>query len=115
MRSHIYGSVLATLLVLASGLAVRAEDAATSPATSSPPAASESQSPPVSVVRPSILPKASEQPPSREVDAAAPPRHRYVHRHHHRRYASYWAPFPIYLPHLYHHRIVWNRVPWISF
>ena len=40
---------------------------------------------------------------------------RYAHRHH-RRYGyyrtAYWQPFPIYFPHVYHSRLVWNRVPW---
>jgi hypothetical protein len=114
MKARIYGSVLATLLIFGSSLAAHAEDSTTAPAATSPPAASQSQAPPVSVARPSIVPKASEPPPSRDADAA-PPRHRHAHRHYNRRYASLWAPFPIYLPHLYHRRIVWTRMSWVSF
>jgi hypothetical protein len=118
MNARIYGPVLAMILVVGSPLAGRAEESTTPPAASQ----TQSQSPPVSVARPSIVPKASEkasekageQPPSREADAA-PPRHRHANRRHERRYAAFWAPFPIYLPHLYRHRIVWSRLPWISF
>jgi hypothetical protein len=122
MKARTYGLALATLLVVASTLAGHAEDAATSPADNSPAATqTQTQSPPASVARPSIVPKtteraATEPPPSRDAaaDPTRPRQHRSARRHT-RRYASDWMPFPIYLPHLYHSRIVWSRLPWFSF
>jgi hypothetical protein len=129
MRTRIYGLVLATLLVVGPALAGHAEEATTPPPAENPPAAAtQTQSPPISVARPSIVPTRTEKrtekriekvtapPPSNEAAAdAPPPRSRHYARRHDRRYASYWAPFPIYLPHLYHSRIVWGRLPWFSF
>ena len=128
MKTHIYGLALAALLAVAPALAGHAEEA--TPAAENPPAAattqSQTQSPPVSVARPSIVPKSStetsaerateqQQPPSSDAAAeAAPPRQRHARRHY-RRYATYWTPFPIYLPHLTHSRIVWSRMPGFSF
>jgi len=62
------------------------------------------------------VPKATEPPPASEATTeAAPPHQRHSARRHYRGYASYWAPFPIYVPHLTHNRIVWGRLPWFSF
>jgi hypothetical protein len=120
MKTHIYGLALAALLAVAPALAGHAEEA--TPAAENPPAAAtgQTQSPPVSVARPSIVPKSAEksteqQPPSSDAAAeAAPPRQRHARRHY-RRYATYWTPFPIYLPHFTHSRIVWSRMPGFSF
>jgi hypothetical protein len=121
MKTQIYGIALATCLAAASTLAAHAEDA-------TPPAAqTQTQSPPVSVARPSIVPKtndkttdktnekAADQPSNPTAAEAAPLRRRHLARHHYRRYAGFWTPFPIYLPHVYHSRIVWSRTSWVSF
>jgi hypothetical protein len=109
MKSHFTGLAVAALLVIASPLPGHAEDAA---APAAPAAANQTETPPVSVPRPSLAPKTAE-PAAAAPEAAEPaqPRHRrYAHRHW-RRYA-YWEPFPIFLPHLYHNRIHWYRIPW---
>ena len=102
----------ALLLATGSSLPVHAEDAA------APAAPAAGQPAPANVPRPSIAPKAAEPAtaPAAASDPAARPQRRYVHRSH-RRYGAYrtayWQPFPIYWPHIHHHRIYWNRIPWI--
>jgi hypothetical protein len=97
----------AALLLAASCLPVHAEDAPA--ATTTPSAAAPSEKPAV-VPRPSIAPKATATDAAPATSSEAPRRHRraaYRYRHY-----AYWQPFPIYFPHLYRHRIVWNRSPW---
>ena len=117
----------AALLLAASQLPVHAEDkpaATAAPSAAAPADAKPGDAKPAVVPRPSIAPKStgpkSTEPKSTEpkstdkaTEAApgtsrepAPRRHRRI-----RRYAS-WQTFPIYLPHLSRHRIVWNRVHW---
>jgi hypothetical protein len=111
MKTHFAGLAVAALLVVAPALPGHAEDA--KPAA---PAATSTAPPPASVPRPSIVPKSAE-PSSPQADAepaATPRRHRHYAHRYYRRYA-YWEPFPVYLPHLYRHRIYWSRVPWFAF
>jgi hypothetical protein len=114
MKSHFTGLAIAALLVVGPILPGHAEDA---PRDSVAPAATQAEAPPPSVPRPSLVPKAAE-PASAETTAEPAPssQRRYAHRHTPRwgtYRTAYWEPFPIYWPHLYHHRIHWNRVPWI--
>lgn len=133
MKTPLVGLAIATLLTVGSTLPGFAEDAPppadTPAATTAAPAAAPTDATPGVAPRPSILykrndPKAAgpkaDEPKTAEQPAAdaPPPRHRrhYAHRHHHYwgnyRYA-YWEPFPIFLPHLYHNRIHWSRIPWL--
>lgn len=114
MRTCLTGIAAAALLLAAASLPARAEDAAAPAATTATPPAPSTATPgdakPAFAPRPAPVPNATEAAP--EATAAPPPRrHRHYARHSYRRYA-YWEPFPVYLPHLYHHRIVWNRVRW---
>jgi hypothetical protein len=99
-------------LVAANVLPACAEDAApvASPAE---PVASQAE-PAVSVPRPSLVPKAAEPAQPAASTDPSPRRSRYAARRHGRRYAA-WEPFPVYWPHLYRHRIYWNRIPWFAF
>ena len=111
MKTHFAGLAVAALLVVAPAIPGHAEDAAPGA-----PAATSTAPPPVSVPRPSIVPKTAE-PSSPQADAEpAPHRHRhYAHRRYYYRHYAYWEPFPVYLPHLYRHRIYWSRIPWLAF
>jgi hypothetical protein len=116
MKFHFAGLAIATLLIVGPILPGHAEDAAASKDPVAP-AATQTAAPPPSVPRPSLAPKAAEPAsPVATVEPAASPRRRTAYRHS-RRWGyyrtAYWEPFPIYLPHLYHHRIRWSRVPWI--
>jgi hypothetical protein len=117
MKSRLTGVALAALLAISKSLPGHAEDAAKPADTAAPaataPAASKADAP-ASVPRPSIAPKITEPASPPAATEAAPRRHRRYARHHYRRYA-YWEPFPIYLPHFRHHRIIWGRIPWFSF
>jgi len=122
MKTPIYGLALAALLAVAPAFAGHAEDATTPPPQTETPAqtqtqtTTQAQSPPVSVARPAIVPQATELPPSRDAAAGtAPPQQGHSARRRDRGYASFWQPFPIYVPHLYRNRIVWSRLPWLSF
>jgi hypothetical protein len=116
MKTHFAGLAIAALLVIGPTLPGHAEDAAPSDAPAAP-AAAQTETPPPSVARPSLAPKAAEpaSPPTAE-ETAQQPRRRHAHRYH-GRYGyyrtAYWEPFPIYWPHLYHNRIHWNRIPWL--
>jgi hypothetical protein len=122
MKTCFMGFAVAALLVAAPTFPGHAEDAAPMPApaasSATTPPATPSE-PPVSVPRPSILPKAAE--PSKPVttdkpaatDDSTPRRH---HRYARRRWHyAYWQPFPIYWPYLYRSHIYWSRTPWFSF
>jgi hypothetical protein len=116
MKSHLTGFAVAALLVAGSILPGHAEDTA-APKEPVAPAATQTEAPPPSVPRPSLAPKAAEPAsPQATAEPAPPSQRRYAHRHI-RRYGyyrtAYWEPFPIYWPHLYRHRIHWNRIPWI--
>jgi hypothetical protein len=113
MKSRLAGFALAALLVAGPVLPGHAEDT-TPPAG---PATTQNETPPPSVPRPSIVPKAAEPAPPA---AAALPMQPQQPRIAHRRYrhwgiyrTAYWGPFPIFWPHLYHHRIHWTRIPWV--
>jgi hypothetical protein len=109
MKLHLAGLAIAALLVAGPILPGHAEDAA----APNPPASAQPEAPPPSVPRPALVPKTAEPAsPLTETEPAAPRHRHYAHRWH--RYA-YWEPFPIYLPHLYHNRIHWSRMPWIRF
>ena len=114
MKSHLTGLAVAALLVIGPTLSGHAEDAA--PRETAAPAAAQADAPPSSVPRPSLAPKAAE-PASPEATTDTPPSPRHFAHRHYRRYGyyhtAYWEPFPIYWPHLYRHRIHWNRIPWM--
>jgi hypothetical protein len=124
MKTRLMGFAVAAALAAAPTFPSFAEDASPAPAAGSTttPAATPNQPPPVSVPRPSIMPNTAE--PSKPVAADKPVaterpvvtdepasrrNRRYVRRHW--RYA-YWQPFPIYWPHLYRSHIYWSRIPW---
>ena len=118
MKNYFMGFAAAAALVAAMSLPAHAEDApatATAPtqAAPAPTQATPSEAKPATadVARPSRVPKADAVP---DASTEAPRPHRRYARHHYHRYA-YWEPFPVYLPHLYHNRIIWNRVPWFRF
>ena len=116
MKASIYGLALAALLAVALPRPGHAEEAMTPPAAPPPQAETRTQ-PPVSVARPSIVPKATAQPPAGN-DAAAseamPERQWRSARHRAPGYASF-LPFPIYVPQLHRNRIVWRRLSLFSF
>ena len=108
MMNFFKGFAAAAVLVAAVSLPAHAEDA---PAATTAPPPSESKPAPSDVARPALMPKADSAP---DASTEAPrPRRRYA-RHHYRHYA-YWEPFPVYFPHLYHSRIIWNRISWFRF
>ncbi len=113
MKSRLSGLAIATLLVIGPIFPGHAQDA---PAPASP-AATQPETPPPSVPRPSLVPKAAEPAsPAATTEPTQPSQPRVAHRYHRRwgyYHTAYWEPFPIYLPHLYHHRIYWSRVPWV--
>jgi hypothetical protein len=118
-KTHFAGLAVAAVLLVVPAFSGYAQDATAPAAPAASPAAPASapaEPPPASVPRPSIVPKATE-PASPQADAGTEPapRHprRYAHRHY--RHYAYWQPFPVYWPHLWHNRIVWNRMPWFSF
>ena len=134
MKTRVMGFAVAALLVAAPTFRGHAEDAAAPAPAANPtttPAATPSQPAPVSVPRPSIVPATTEPAkpatttePAKPVTTTEPskpaatgderPRRRRHYAHRHWRYA-WWHPFPIYWPHLYHHRFYWSRISWFSF
>jgi hypothetical protein len=118
MKLHLTGLAVALLLAAASTL--HAEEAAQPPAPaaqpSAPAATPADAPPPAAVPRPSIVPKNAEptqQPVAPQADDTTPPqRHRHYARRRYGWHYAYWQPFPFYLPHFYHNRIVWSRVRW---
>ena len=100
----------AAVLLAASQLTAHAEDAPAATPTA-PGATTPNDAKPPVVTRPTIAPKATE---AATPDATAEPSPRRLRRygHYHDRRYAHWQPFPIYFPHLYRHRIVWNRMPW---
>jgi hypothetical protein len=113
MKSHLAGFALAALLVVGPIFSGHAEE--TAPPAS--PAATRSESPPPSVPRPSIVPKAAEPAsPAATTEPTTPSQPRVTHRRHRHwgiYHTAYWGLFPIYWPHLYHHRIHWTRIAWV--
>jgi hypothetical protein len=117
MKMHFTGLAVAALLIVSPVLPGHADDAATPAKDQAAPAAAQPEAPPPSVPRPSLVPKTAEpaSPAATTEPAPSSPR-RFAHRHYRRWGAyrtAYWEPFPVYWPHLYHHRIHWSRVPWI--
>jgi hypothetical protein len=125
MKARFIGLAVTALLVFVQARSGHAEDAA-APAPSPAPATTQTEAPPPSVARPSIVSKPAEpaSPPAADKTAGTdtkrisderPRQRRYAHRHH-RRYGyyrtAYWQPFPIYWPHFSRHRIYWSRIPW---
>jgi hypothetical protein len=113
------------MAMAATELSARADDtapAAPATTTAAPPPVAPTETPPVNVPRPSILPKTTEkgaepkgaQMPQTSDDLTPRLRHHHYAHRRHWRYA-YWEPFPIYWPHIYHSRVYWNRIPWFSF
>jgi hypothetical protein len=132
MKKRLMGFAVAAALVAAHTLPSHAEDATPTPPAggATTPSATPSE-PPVSVPRPSILPKTVE--PSKPVvtekpttaekpvatdkpvvtdDDTARRHRRYARRHW--RYA-YWQPFPVYWPHLSRSHFYWSRISWFGF
>ena len=101
-------AAVAMLLVMVSAISGRAEDSA--PPVSSQPPAAQSETAPTSVVRPSIVPKATEPTPPPVADTA--PESRALPRHYRRHvyHARYFGPFPIYWPEFGRNRIYWHRI-----
>jgi hypothetical protein len=98
---------VAMLLVAVSAISGRAEGTA-----AQAPSQPETSTP--SVPRPSIIPKAAEQPTPPAADKAPESR---VSHHHYRRYAyraRYFRPFSIYWPEFGRNRIYWHRIYWPS-
>ena len=121
MKTSLKAFAAATVLLAASQLAAHAEDApAATPAAPAAIQATPAQSAPTQTpdeTKPTYA--ARPAPVSQNADATAdattePARHhRHYARHgHYWRHYAYWEPFPIFFPHLYHSRIVWNRVRW---
>ena len=110
------GMAAAALLLAALNVPCRAEDApATPPAAAAQPAQDDTKSTtPSDVPRPSITAKSTDTTAPGATSEPAP-RHRRHYAHRYYRHYAYWEPFPIYLPHLYHNRILWNRVSWFHF
>lgn len=109
------GVAAAALLLAALNVPCRAEDApATPPAATTQPAQDDAKSTPSDVPRPSITAKSTDT-TAPDATSEPAPRHRRHYAHRYYRHYAYWEPFPIYLPHLYHNRIVWNRVSWFHF
>jgi hypothetical protein len=108
MMNFFKGFAAAAVLVAAVGLPAHAEDAPAATTAPTEAAPSESKPAPSDVARPALVPKA-ESAPAASTEAPRP--HRRYARHHYRHYA-YWEPFPVYFPHLYHNRILWNRISW---
>ncbi|MBV8926696.1 MAG: hypothetical protein JOZ74_15110 [Bradyrhizobium sp.] len=108
----------AALMFAALNSPSHAEDAPAAPPTPAAPPADTTQGDtrpaPSDVPRPSITAKSTD---TTAPDAAGEPapRHRRHYAHRYYRHYAFWEPFPIYLPHLYHNRIVWNRVFWFHF
>jgi hypothetical protein len=120
MKLHFSGLAVAALIVIGSNLPGYAEDAVApttpaAPATVQTPAA-QPETPPASVPRPSLAPKAAEPAPAPVADEPPQrPHRRYAHRRWHRwgyYRTAYWEPFPIFWPHFYHNRLHWGRIPW---
>ena len=110
MTNNLKGIAAAALLLAALNAPCRAEDA---PATPPAPAATQgdAKSAPADVPRPSITAKSTDTTaPDATSEPAPRPRRHYAHRYY--RHYAYWEPFPIFFPHLYRNRIVWNRVSW---
>ncbi len=108
MKDFFKGFAAAAVLVAAFNYPVHAEDA--SPSTTAPP--SEAKPAPADVPRPALVPKATDATQDTNTDA---PRHQRRYARHHYRHYAYWEPFPVYFPHLYRNRIVWNRISWFRF
>jgi hypothetical protein len=109
MTNNLKAIAAATLLLAALNVPCRAEDAPATPPAAAQATPGDSKATPADVPRPSI----------KSTDTAAPdaasepaPRHRRHYAHRYYRYYAYREPFPIFFPHLYHNRIVWNRVSW---
>jgi len=113
MKTRSLGIAFAALLAFAP-VRGSAEDAAApaAPANSATPAAGPNDRP-VSVPRPSIVPKTSDAAPAPEASETTARKPRRYARKHYRRYA-YWEPFPLYVPHLHRHSISWRRLAWFN-
>ncbi|MCP4616323.1 MAG: hypothetical protein GY844_07780 [Bradyrhizobium sp.] len=113
MKTRSLGIAFAALLAFAP-VRGSAQDAASPapPASAASPAADPGDRP-VSVPRPSIVPKTNEATPAPAAAETTPPKPRRHARKHHRRYA-YWEPFPVYIPSIHRHHISWRRLAWFN-
>jgi hypothetical protein len=116
MPINLKGLAAAALLLAVLNVPCRAEDAppATPPAEATQPAPGDAKSTPADVPRPSITAKSTDT-TAPDATSEPAPRHRRHYAHRYYRHYAYWEPFPVYFPHLYHNRIVWNRVSWFHF
>ena len=112
MMNFFRGFAAAAVLVAACNFPAYAEDAPAATTAPAPTQAAPSETKPGDVARPALVPKATDATP--DANTEAPRHHRRYARHHYRHYA-YWEPFPVYFPHLYHNRIIWNRASWFRF
>jgi hypothetical protein len=112
MTDNLKGIAAAALLLAALNSPCRAEDAATTPpAAAAQTTQGDAKSAPADVRRPSITAKSTDT-TAPDATSEPAPRHRRHYAHRYYRHYAYWEPFPIFFPHLYHNRIVWNRVSW---
>lgn len=109
MKTYFRSFAAAALLIAATSLPGYAEDAAPAATTPSPAASAPAETTPTQAQPP----KAADATPDATSEPTAHHRRHYAHRHHWR--YAYWEPFPVFWPHVYHSRIVWNRVPWFRF
>jgi hypothetical protein len=112
MTNNLKGITAAALLLAALSSPCRAEDAAVAPpAAVAPTTQGDAKSAPADVERPSITAKSADT-TAPDATSEPAPRHRRHYAHRYYRHYAYWEPFPIFFPHLYHNRIVWNRISW---
>lgn len=108
------GIAAPALLLAVLNVPCRAEDAPATPPAAAAQPAQDTKSTPSDIPRPSITAKLTDTTAPGATSEPAP-RHRRHDTHRYYRHYAYWEPFPIYLPHLYHNRILWNRVSWFHF
>jgi hypothetical protein len=112
MTNNLKGIAAAALLLAALNAPCRAEDAAAQPpAAATQTTQGDAKSAPADVQRPSITEKSTDTTAPHAASEPAPRHRRHYAQRYYRHYA-YWEPFPLFFPHLYHNRIVWNRVSW---
>jgi len=114
MTIDLKGFAAAALLLASLNVPCRAEDAPATPPAAAQTTQRDAKSAPSDVPRPSITAKTTDT-TAPDATSEPAPHHRRHYAHRHYRHYAYWEPFPIYLPHLYHNRIVWNRVSWFRF
>ena len=111
MTNNLKAIAAAALLLAALTAPCRAEDAPATPPAAAQATQGDTKATPADVPRPSITAKSTDA-TAPDATSESAPRHRRHYAHRYYRHYAYWEPFPIFFPHLYHNRIVWNRVRW---